>query len=232
MPRHPSLRISDYLEIAQVFHWASRDHFVSFFTGKVQRHKRTETLLPRLVRRNKLRVAKLGKKHVYSAPRKARKMIDFDDPLIEHGVACTEGLVRFYRADMNCTLISEKFFRALRLRVCPEWGIVYPNGKLLLFEFSTTSNFNHGGVLKSKITRYEKTILEFETAFKAEAIVLFVLDVSKETFRLFLNRYVPMDGKFFFTDYATFTCVPLGSQLKAPIYVWGRDGKVYPLRDA
>ena len=86
--------------------------------------------------------------------------------------------------------------------------------------------------MKSKITRYEKSVLEFERAFKAEAVVLFVLDISKETFRLFLNRYIPMDGKFYFTDYETFKKVPLGSQLKAPIYIWGLDGKVYPLRDA
>ena len=122
MPCHPSLRIIDYLEIAQVFHWASRDHYVSFFTGYVKRHKRTETLLPRLVQRNKLRVAKFGKKNVYSVPRKARKMIDFDDPLIEHGVACTEGLVRFYRADMNCTLISEKFFSRFEVEGLPRVG--------------------------------------------------------------------------------------------------------------
>ncbi|MDD1777314.1 MAG: hypothetical protein LUQ65_04025, partial [Candidatus Helarchaeota archaeon] len=139
----------DYLKAAQVFHWASKEHYQLWFTGRMGRHRRTEVMLPRLVRKGKLRVCRLGRKFFYAAPRKGH-----DLSKVYHGLGCTEALVRFWRSKMDCTIIPEKDFRGFG--IVPEWGLLYHELHLLLFEFCTLDNSKRPGLIKSKISRYEK----------------------------------------------------------------------------
>jgi len=164
MARHSRFRQSDYLTAAQVFHWATKIHYVVWFTGVNRRHKRTEVMLPYLVSKGKLRVCKHRKEFAYSAPRKSRKHDErLCYPFIDHGLACTEGLVRFWRSNMMAEIISEKFFRGCG--IVPEWGLRYPGGKLLLYEHSTRNNFEHSGMVLGKITHYRQYLEGIEKKF-------------------------------------------------------------------
>ncbi len=147
------IRQKDFLEAAQVFHWATRDHFVMWFTGTTERHRRTEALLPKFVSRGLLKSFSYGNRLVYSVPRRCRGTQLY----IEHGLGCTEGLVRIWRSDMDCTIIPERYLKGNGN--VPEWGIRYPNRKLLLFEYCTLKNFYKSGLVKGKINRYIKESL-------------------------------------------------------------------------
>jgi len=175
-------------------------------------------MLPRLVGKKKLKAYRFGNRLVYTVPRRDKKQGDHYLK-IEHGLACTEGLVRIWRSNMEGKVISEKEFRGSG--VIPEWGISYPSGVTLLFEFCTQDNFNRSSLIKNKIRRYE----EFTYA---QQIILFVVDVSRDKAKRFVDRYLPGE-RFFFTDYETFLNVPLGKQLQTPIYIWGKNGAEHPL---
>jgi hypothetical protein len=234
-----------YLDVAQVFHWATKEHFIMWFSGETKRHRRTETVLARLVRRNKLKAVRYGKRLIYTVPRKVKgQTLDELARLkkVAHGLACTECLVRFYRSRMDGEIIAERFF--YRTGSVPEWGIRYPNGKMLLLEFSTKSNFLFTNLMNGKISAYQRNLEKTEEKFQAKAIIVFVIDVPRIT----LERYVgSLNGKsarsaalrsgggtspllpLFFTDYKTFLDVPIGNQLSAAIYFWAHDAKVYSL---
>lgn len=241
-----------YIDVAQVFHWAKREHFSLWFTGSTKRHRRTESVLNRLVRGKKLRAVRFGKRLVYSVPRKSKLGDEFSGlTKVIHGLACTECLVRFYRSRMDGEVIAERFFYGLGS--VPEWGIRYPNGKMLLFEFCTKSNFLFTNLMKGKISAYQRNLEKIEEKFGAKAIVLFVIDIPRFTLERFVmgnggaarerdagsvadgDQSAPYDGgispvaPLFFTDYESFLNVPLGNQLSAPIYFWIADGKAYPL---
>jgi hypothetical protein len=113
---------------------------------------------------------------------------------------------------------------------------------MLLFEFSTKSNFLFSGKMQGKLQAYEKNLEKIESKFKAKAMVVFVLDIPKAMVERFVLAErlagsvadAPPEGghplaPVFFTDYETFKKVPIGEQLTAPIYFWN-DGKQYPLR--
>lgn len=241
-----------YIDVARVFHWAKREHFSLWFTGSTKRHRRTESVLSRLVRGKRLRAVRFGKGLVYSVPRKAKLGDEFAGlTKVIHGLACTECLVRFYRSRMDGEVIAERFFYGLGS--VPEWGIRYPNGKMLLFEFCTRSNFLFTNLMNGKINAYQRNLEKIERKFQAKAIVLFVIDVPRITVERFVMGNgmsagkraagsvadgvpsAPHDGgtspllPLFFTDYKSFLNVPLGNQLSAPIYFWVADGKAYPL---
>ena len=218
MGRH-SISQKRYLEVAQNFHWAGREHYQLWFTGSLKRHKRTEVMLPRLVKKGKLKAYRFENRLVYTVPRRDKTNTYYLK--IDHGLACTEGLVRIWRSNMEGKIISEKEFRGMG--VVPEWGITSPEGKTLLFEFCTQDNFNRTTLIKNKIYRYKKFLMDSQ-------IVLFVIDVSKDKVKRFVDRYLPGD-QFLFTDYERFLEVPIGQQLQAPIYIWGKDGSENPLHD-
>jgi len=214
MARFNTIPKSAYLTAAQLFHWATADHFKIWFTGSTQRHRRTEVMLPRLVRQGKLRVVRYGRRLVYSVPRRTRgKRL----PSIEHGLGCTEGLVRFFRAKPDGLIIPERFFRGFG--VVPEWGILYPDGTLLLYEFSIGDNFYRSGLLKNKLIRYRRNLGRIEDRFGGRGLVLFVVDIPQVVLERFLAAIVPTGEPFYFTDYQRFRQVPIGDQLKAPIYL-------------
>lgn len=229
-----------YLDALRVFHWATKRHFQIWFTGKeTKRHGRSEKVLPRLSRRGKARVARYNRNLIYALPRKTK----FEGLWrVEHGLACTECLVRFYRANTDGEAIAERFFKGFGS--VPEWGIRYPNGKMLLFEFSTKTDFTYPGRMFGKLSAYKRHLSDIEEAFQAKAVVVFVFDVPREKVKKFVDALNgrtaptaaprPLDegtdspNPFFFTDYKTFLSVPLGEALKAPIYFW-TDGKEYSL---
>jgi len=240
-----TIPVDYYLDAAVVFHYATKEHFNLLLTGSSRRNTRTETVLLRLSKRKKLKAIKYGKKLVYMAPHKAKGK-DIEDLAIYlkivHGLSCTEGLVRFWRARTEGEMIAERFFYGCG--IVPEWGIRYPDGKMLLFEFSTKSNFHFSGLMNGKINAYRRNLEKIEEKFSAKAIVVFVLDIPRNTVERYVGSFrreagsvadAPAEGDafpfdpFYFVDYETFLKVPIGDQLKAPIYFW-MDGKEYPLK--
>lgn len=229
-----------YLEAAQVFHWATKEHFIIWFTGERERHKRTETILPRLVRNGKLTALRYGHSLIYSVPRMNRELKngdrlydDYDEDMekklkVKHGLGCTEGLVRIWRSNMAGVIIAERHFRGFN--IVPEWGILYNNHKLLLFEFCTRDNSVRTNVVKGKLTRYRNNLPYIEEKFYgAKAIVMFVLAVRRPIVKRIVGEVRPAGDPFFFTDYKSFLEVPHSKQLTTPIYIWGEDGESYPL---
>ena len=147
---------------------------------------------------------------------------------------------------MDGEIIAERYFYGCG--AVPEWGIRYPNGKMLLFEFCTESNFLFSNNMKGKLNAYKKHLEEIEKKFQSKALVLFVIDVPRDTVERYVgslkrevgsvadgDQSAPYDGDrfpllpFFFVSYEDFLKVPIGDQLKAPIYIW-LDGKEYPLK--
>lgn len=244
-----TIQKKEYLKAGQCFHWATVDHYKTWFTGRSGRHKRTETILPRLVQAGKLRALRYGKKLVYSVPRRTRKKLEnhfygdketlkkHGDQIaleiyrVDHGLACTEGLVRFWRSKMEGIIIPEKYFRSINggSSGLPEWGIIYPNGSMLLYEHCTADNFYRPRHVERKVIRYQENIYTLEKHFKKKAIFVFVLDVPRLMVERFVKTLLPIGNQFFFTNYDSFLCVPIDKQLVTPIYIWGEDGKSYSL---
>ena len=202
-----------------------------------RRHRRMEIDLHRLAKRKKLRTTYYGRKLIYALPRKTKK---FDGSKIYHGLSCTECLIRLKRSWKDAEIIPERLFQGCGS--VPDGGLILDD-KLLLLEFSTKHNFLFSGNMRGKLTAYESNIYQIEDKFKAKARVLFILDVPRETVKRFVgsvadgDQSAPYDGAdprtpllpFFFVDYETFLKVPIGDQLKAPIYFW-TNGKEYPLK--
>ena len=244
MGRH-TIPIKDYLEAAQLFHWAVKEHFIMWFTGGTLRHRRTESVLRRLTEAGRLRAVRYGKRLVYTVPRRVKgrnpampKETGVYRPgrsekavagltKIVHGLGCTEGLVRFWRSEMNGEIIPERFFQGLGS--VPEWGIRYPNGKMLLYEFCTKDNFLFRNNMIGKVRAYDANLCAIEEKFSAEAIVVFVIDTDRESVQRFVNSKLTVGDPYFFIDYGTFLKAPLGRALFTPVYVWS-DGKKYPLK--
>jgi hypothetical protein len=212
-----------YLRWAQVLKWAKPEHYILLLTGKLDRHRRTESILPRLVKQGRLTVDRVGYNKVYIARRQAKR----EHLFIEHGLGCTEILVRLMRCDANCEIIPDRFFRGSG--IIPDVAVRYPNGKLLLVEFTTQDNYEHANIMKSKLSNYRSRLPALETQYESSPLVLFVIDIKRERVQNFIDRAHP-GSEFFFTDYDTFKRVPIGDQLTTPIYLWGEDGKEYPLR--
>lgn len=226
MSRH-SISKKRYLEVGQVFHWATREHYQLLLTGRSGRHSRTEKVLPRLVKERKLIARIHGRRLVYAVPRKARSATSKSHQSIEHGLACSECLVRIWLSRADGEIIAEKYFR--KFPIIPEWGIRYPHHVLLLLEFSTEDNFNRFSLINGKLNRYLQNLDRISKAFNCHSsTVLFVMDVRRERVERFVRSHHPTGVPFLFTDYETFQKVPIGNQLASAIYLW-EDGNSYPL---
>jgi hypothetical protein len=214
-----------------------------------KRHRQTEIVLRRLSKRKKLRAVQYGKKLVYALPRKTKSFDEFEGmSKIYHGLACTECLVRLYRSGMDGEIIAERFFRGCGS--VPEWGIRYPNKTMLLLEFSTKSNFLYSELMNGKINAYIRSLPKIEMKFQAKAIVLFVLEIRRESVKKYVDSLKREDGSaggvppplaegdtfplnpFFFTDYESFLKVAIGRQLSEKIYFWCYDDELHSLRQA
>src|SRR3989337_3520766 len=64
---NPTIR--EYLEAAQLFHWAKKEHYTVWFKGNLVRDGRTERVLKRLVDKGRLRSVGYGRCLVYCAKR-------------------------------------------------------------------------------------------------------------------------------------------------------------------
>ncbi len=214
-----------YLAAAQLFHWATQDHFTLWFTGSTKRYRRTEAILPRLVKKGLLVTAKSGKKLVYACPRRVRHPGFFSK--VEHGLGCTEGLVRFWWSDMHAEIIEERYFYGCGS--VPEWGLRYSSGKMILFEYCTADNFSRPYVMNGKLSAYRQHLDTINQRFKREGIIIFVCDVPRDRVLRFVINNKPTGLPVFFTDMETFQSVTICHALTAPIYIWGEDGLAYPL---
>lgn len=259
-----TIPISRYEEAAQVFHWATKEHYMLWLTGCLNRHRRTESVLHKLVQKGRLRCVRFGKRLVYTVPRRTKSKIPelvkdtsaykagesekavIGANKIIHGLACTESLVRFWLSRKDGEIIAERYFYGLG--AVPEWGIRYPNGKMLLFEFCTESNFLFSNNMKGKLSAYKRHLGDIENKFQARGLILFVLDISREKVERFVGSlgsgagsvadgdqsalysggYSPV-APCFFVDYESFLKVPIGKQMFESIYFWSLDGRVYPL---
>jgi hypothetical protein len=200
------------LKVAQVFNWFTKEQVIMWFFEDQVRSRRVEILLPRTVKKEKLIEGKYGKKKVYIVPRLGRS----PEPQIEHGLGVTEGLVRFWVSDKSGEIIPSRKFEKCGVR--PEWGLKYKD-KVFLYEFCTQDNARRIGVLKKKINAYSTM----------GYLVVFVMDISRDEVSEKIGQLHP-EGRFMFTDYETFKSVSIGKQFTAPIYIWGEDKNVYPLR--
>ena len=95
--------------------------------------------------------------------------------------------------------------------------------------------------MKSKITRYKKSLSDIEAKFMRNITVLFIIDIERYKVKEFVRRMKrvlnepvfsdPVGSSrhpFFFTDYQTFKSVPVGKALTVNIYFW-RDGNEWRL---
>ncbi len=231
MFRTPTPSENDFLEVMKVSVWWTMRHLQMLFTGQAhRRHRRTETLLRRLAKKGKLRAVRYGRKLIYSVPRRSKgtKEDEFAGfSKVAHGLAVTECLVRFYLSNPDGTMVAERYF--FKLGAVPEWGIIYPHGTMLLFEFSTRDNFLFTGKMIGKLAAYRRHLEGFERAFNSQPAVVFVIDIKREVLQRFIESRLRDAGPYFFTDYETFLKVPIGKALYEPIYIWSYDGKPYPL---
>ena len=238
MARHPTITKDQVLKTVKLLRYVSRRQLAMKFTGKDERIKILETALPKLEREGRLVVAWHDGEKVYSPARKNRVI----GMSIDHELGATEGLIRIWRCRMaESEIVPEKAFRGFA--IVPEWGIRYSDnrGTMLLYEFCTQNNFKHGGVMKSKLTRYRKYLPDIEAKAKREITVLFVIDTDRGRVKDFVHWMDTLLDEpiisgitgearypFFFTDYQTFKSVPIGNALTAKINFW-HDGKEWSL---
>jgi len=238
MRRHSIITKDNVLQAVRMFRWVTRSALVMFFCGADRRSKELEKLLPKLEREECLEVTWNRGEKVYSIPRKKKvKPVSMD-----HEIACADILCRLWRCRMEeGEIIPERAFRGFW--IVPEFGIRYSEERntMLIFEYCTRSNFTHGGVMKSKITRYKKSLSAIEDKFRRSITVLFIIDIERYKVKEFVRRMKrvlnepvfsdPVGSSrypFFFIDYQTFKSVPVGGVLKADIYFW-QDGNEWRL---
>lgn len=240
MRRHSIVTENNVLEAVKVFRWVTRQSLKLYFGGAVKRLKALEVVLPRLEREGKILVEWHEGEKVYSMPRKEK----IKPVSMAHEINCAEIHIRLWRCRMGeSEIFPERAFRGFG--IVPEGGLRYSEERnsMLIFEYCTKANFTHGGVMKSKLTRYKKQIPNIETKVKRKITVLFVIDIDRKKVQEFVGRMKPLldepinsglDGEprypFFFTDYLTFKSVPVGKALSANIYFW-QDGNEWRLTD-
>lgn len=185
MGRHSMITINDVLKIIRLLRRSTRFVLVLFFGGGERRIKALEKILPVLEKEGKIVSDWYKGEKVYSVARRKRvKPVS-----MEHEIICAFLLVVFWRCRMEeSEIIPERFFRGFD--IVPEGGLRYSEGRgtMLVFEYCTRSNFKHGGVMKSKITRYVKSLSRMEAKFKRSITVLFVIDIDRSDVLSFVKK--------------------------------------------
>jgi len=185
MGRHSIITEEDVLTAVRIFRWVTRSTLELYFGGAERRMKTLEKFLPVLEREGQLNSEMHRGAKVYSIPRKENvRPVSMD-----HEIACADIHVRLWRCRMGeSEIFTERAFRGFG--IVPEGGIRYSEerGTMLIFEYCTRSNFTHGGVMKSKITRYKKYLPEMEEKVKRSITALFVLDIERNKVREFVGR--------------------------------------------
>jgi hypothetical protein len=206
------------MEAGEALHFATRDHYLMWFTGKTERHGPTEKILSRLVKMGELKSFRYGKKYIYCRPDRLIYPLD----KLHHGLVCSDALVSLLKCDPTAEVVPEKWFQSQKWSRVPEWGLIYPKA-VLLFEFCTADNISRGQV-KVKAEKYQETIPAIQEAFGRPPVVLFLLEEDKVKTA---ERSKAHQG-FYLTDVSSFYGLGPGLHLTAPIYFWG--GKATPLR--
>ncbi len=230
MPRHYAITERQILEAVKLFRWVTRMLLTMYFGGVVKRIKALEVLLPKLEREEKIVAVWHKGEKVYSTPRE-NKVLPVS---LDHEIACADILIRLWRCRMEeSEIFSERVFRGNS--IVPEGGLRYSKKRqtMLIFEFCTEMNFSHGGVMKSKLTRYKKHLPNMEAKVQRVITVLFVIGINRARVKDFVVRVRKMLDEpvistltgearypFFFTDYQTFKNVPVGKALTEKIYFW------------
>lgn len=209
------------LEMANVLHWFSYKDACFWFTGsEEERVKFLEDNLPEMVAEGLLKLVKRkSNKNYYTS---------WAQPAhLRHGLICSKSFLRIYAANPTGEAIGENEFRAQKFGVVPEWGIVYPNGTMILYEFCTADNAGRNGLVVKKTNFYRKYLDRIETHFDSKAIVVLLLD-TKDALK---HATASLGAHFaYYVDLQTFAKVKTGDHLTAPIYIWGGDGNKYPLK--
>jgi hypothetical protein len=221
MRRHSSITEDVVLQVIKVLRWATRVVLVLYFWGVEKRTKALEILLPKLEREGKLAVTWHKGEKVYSVPRKKKvKTVS-----LEHEIACADILVRLWRCRIEeSQIVMERAFRGFG--IVAEDGLRYSEerGTMLIFEYCTRSNFTHGGVMKSKITRYGKYLPAMEAKFRRNITVLFVIDIERSKVREFVGRMRRLLEEPIFSGFAGSLKREVGSVADAPA-----EGDGFPL---
>jgi hypothetical protein len=232
--------ISEYqvIRAIRLFRFVKREQLEMYFRGRQGRIKALEILLPVLERKGRITAVWHKGEKVYSPAGR----IAAENFSLEHDVAATDILIRLWRCRMvEGEIVTERTFRGFA--VVADGGVRFDSRRktMLIFEYCTNKNFNHGGVAKSKITRYRKYMVSLEKHFERAITVLFVIDDHRQRVADYVRRnqdlltqpvasnfkasdYYP----FFFTDYQTFKNAPVGEALGQKIYFWV-DGKEWCL---
>jgi hypothetical protein len=242
MTRRRHSTISEYQVVKAIwlFRFVKRGQLEIYIRGKTGRVKALEQILPALVREGRVREIWYRGEKVYFPIGNLRP----ENVSLDHELSATEILIRLWRCRMlEGEIVTESALRGFA--VVGDGGIRYSDerGTMLVDENCTNKNFNHGGVVKSKLTRYRKHLPAIENRFQRRITVLFVIDDARQRVAEFVkrNRYLldrPVISDiaggerypFFFTDFETFKSVPVGKALNAKIYYWV-DGKEWKLAD-
>ena len=210
--RHPTQ--AQYHAVFQTLsNWFFREHITLWFwghDGNKIRDGRTERLLNRFRKNNDLQAFWWGYRWIYCIKRVNSTRGDRTPDYVNHGVGCSEALVRFHISDRNSEILPN--FRLPNIR--PDGALKLSTGTTLLFEFCSYGNTLHR--LKEKIKAYKES--------GGDYLVVFILDVDPKDVK---KR---AEGPFYFTDYDTFKNVNYGQQIDAKIYTYGIDGITYSLR--
>jgi hypothetical protein len=179
------ITVDDILRAIRMLRFVTQFILVLFFGGGKRRIKALEKMLPALEREGRIVFEWYRGEKVYSIARDKRaKPVS-----IAHEIACALIMVLFWRARMaEGTIVPERAFRGFG--IVPEGGIRYSKERntMLIFEYCTRKNFMHGGVMKSKITRYLKYLPQMEAKFGRRITVLFVLDIERGEVKEFVRR--------------------------------------------
>jgi hypothetical protein len=61
-----TISIEEYMKWGQKIYWATQEHYKLLLGGNSARHRRTEQMLPRMVKKGKLVSRRWGKKLAYA----------------------------------------------------------------------------------------------------------------------------------------------------------------------
>jgi hypothetical protein len=218
------------LKILQVLDgWATIEDICLMAVG-VPHSSRVEGMVGRLVKSDHAISRRWGKRKLYIIPRRAKGRMATDELNLVHSLGCTTIRARLSLADRTAQIISERqLHKSHEFPLVSDGGVVFPPDRsgrawVLLYEFGTADNSARLNVLRWKVNRYLQ-VVEQRPTYQ----VLFVLDLTADKLVDTVSR-LPSHGALWYVDYHTFTGVPIGQHLTAPIYINGGDGQTYPLK--
>lgn len=210
------------LEALEFLPIARAKHITEFIAPGRDRLRAVEYNLPALIKKGKILRERYGiEGFVYKLKGKG----GIQETKIEHDLFSTEALLKF-KAAKDGVIFSERFFTGVRLFPKPEWAMLY-DGVIFLFEYSTANNFKRTDLMKEKVEMYTSAVKRNKEYFRAEPITVMVIEAPRERVLDFARKY--NNEHFYYTDKNSFQYIKNGDQLDVPIYIWGGNGKRYPL---